>query len=249
MAKKEKPKAEKVTKEVEVVNEVKAEAVTEAEVVETKDVAEVKTEAKTTKKVRSHKYTKARSQVDKTKNYPLAQAVELLKKTSYSKFVGTVSVDAIVRDQKLNTQITFPHSTGKSVRVAIANETTIAELESGNINFDVLVASPDMMPKIAKYARVLGPKGLMPNPKNGTVSPNPEKRAKELSNGSVRIKTEKKDPLIHVTIGKTNQPDQELIDNISHLIKIIDPRSILKLVITSTMAPGIKVDVSAFIAA
>jgi large subunit ribosomal protein L1 len=103
-----------------------------------------------------------------------------------------------------------------------------------------------MMPKLAKHARVLGPKGMMPNPKNATVTTEPEKRQKELEGGKTTLKSEKKSPLMHVILGKTNQPDKELIANTQHLIKAVGGKKILKLTLSATMSPGIKVDLSEF---
>jgi large subunit ribosomal protein L1 len=102
------------------------------------------------------------------------------------------------------------------------------------------------MPKIAKLAKILGPKGLMPNPKNNTVTPDPEKRAKELASGKTTIKTERKAPLIHALIGKVNQPAKELEANVTALIKGLSILKIKKLTLSATMSPGVKVDLSKF---
>lgn len=198
---------------------------------------------------RSNAYKQVKGLVDRTKTLKLPKAIELLKKTSYSKFVGSVSVDALVRDEKLNIETTFPHATGKTNRVAVVTEELLESILKGNIDFDVLIATPQMMPKVARAAKVLGPKGLMPNPKNRTVTEDVEKRKKELEAGSVAIKTERKAPLIHVTIGKVNQSEKELIANIEHLIKMVGPRQIKKMTISATMSPGIKIDLSEYQAA
>jgi large subunit ribosomal protein L1 len=198
---------------------------------------------------RSNAYKNVKGLVDRTKTLKLPKAIELLQKTSYSKFVGTVSVDALVRDEKLNIETTFPHATGKKNRVAIVTEELLESILKGTIDFDVLIATPQMMPKVARAAKVLGPKGLMPNPKNRTVTEDVEKRKKELEAGSMAIKTERKAPLIHVTIGKVNQSEKELIANVEHLIKMVGPRQIKKMTISATMSPGIKVDLSEYQAA
>jgi large subunit ribosomal protein L1 len=198
---------------------------------------------------RSNAYKQVKGLVDRTKTLKLPKAIELLKKTSYSKFVGTVSIDALVRDEKLNIETTFPHATGKTNRVAVVTDELLESILKGNIDFDVLIATPQMMPKVARAAKVLGPKGLMPNPKNRTVTEDVEKRKKELEAGSVAIKTERKAPLIHVTIGKVNQSEKELIANVEHLIKMVGPRQIKKMTIAATMSPGIKVDLSEYQAA
>ncbi len=196
--------------------------------------------------IRSRKYHAAKSRVDRTKSYPIAQAVELVIKTSYSKFPGSVVADLIVKDEKVSAEVTFPYSTGKVARVAIASDELIAKIEAGTIEFDVLVTHPSFMPKLARLAKVLGPKGLMPNPKNGTVSPDPEKRAKELAGGKTTVKTERKAPLMHVIIGKTNQEAKEISTNVETLVKAVGSGRITKLTLSATMSPGVKVDLSKF---
>ena len=129
-------------------------------------------------------------------------------------------------------------------RVAIASVELIAKIEAGTIEFDVLVTHPSFMPKLARLAKVLGPKGLMPNPKNGTVSPDPEKRAKELAGGKTTVKTERKAPLMHVIVGKTNQEAKEIGANVETLVKAIGAGRIIKLTLSATMSPGVKVDLS-----
>ena len=195
---------------------------------------------------RSAKYGRIRSVVDRTKSYPLNQALELVLKTSYSKFTGTVVVDLLVRDEKVTAEVSFPHSTGKTVRVAVVSDELLANVEKGIIDFDILVAHPSFMPKIARLAKILGPKGLMPNPKNNTVSPDPEKRAKELAGGKVTIKTERKAPLIHAIIGKTDMLAKELAANTEALVKAVSTGKIIKMTISATMSPGVKVDLSKF---
>lgn len=218
-----------------------AEAVEQAVAAEEGEVAKP-----ATKKVhvRSNKYHAAKAKVDRTKTYPMLQAAELAVKTSYTKFVGTVIADLVVKDDKVSAEITFPYSTGKTTRVAIVTDELLTKIEAGTIEFDVLVAHPSFMPKIARLAKILGPKGLMPNPKNGTVTTDPEKRAKELEGGKTTIKTERKAPLIHAVIGKANQSTKELAANGEALIKAIGAGKVLKMVLSSTMGPGIKVDLS-----
>jgi large subunit ribosomal protein L1 len=199
---------------------------------------------KSAKKVhaRSGKYHAVKARVDRTKNYPLKQAVELVMTTSYSKFTGTVIADLAVKDDKITAEVAYPYSTGKTVRVAIVTDDLIKEVESGKIDFDILVTHPSFMPKLAKLARVLGPKGLMPNPKNGTITPDPDKKAKELAGGKTTIKTERKAPLIHAIVGKTNQEIKEVAANVDALVKAIGTTKITKLTLSATMSPGVKVD-------
>jgi large subunit ribosomal protein L1 len=245
-------------KELEAEEKAEKEAKKEAKKAE-KDEIQEKIEAKVEENVaegkakkvhsRSKKYSAVRHLIDRTKTYPLAEAIALLKQTSYTKFAGSVSVDLVVKDQKVSADIAFPHATGRTVRVAIATDELLEQVNNGVIDFDVLVASPAMMPKIAKYARVLGPKGLMPNPKSQTVSADPEKRKKELEAGKITLRTEKKAPLMHVLVGKTDMDVAALEANVEALIKAVGSRRITKLVLSATMSPGIKVDLAGFQAA
>ncbi len=214
--------------------------VTESEEGEKKEKKEKKA------RVRSKKYQEAVAQVDRTKKYPLSEAIALVKKTSMTKFDGTVELHINLNTQAMGEKkdmrgsVSLPHGTGKEVKVAIADDAILADVEKGNIDFDILVAHPSMMPKLAKVARVLGPKGLMPNPKNGTVSPDPEKRAKELSQGQVNFKTEPDQPIIHMSVGKVSFDDKKLAQNIEAVFKAISLSKISRATLTATMGPGVK---------
>lgn len=197
-------------------------------------------------KVRSKRYVEAVKLVEKEKLYPLTDAISLVKQTTLTKFDGTVELHVSLNPLTLGdkkdyrTAVSLPHGTGKEVRVAIADEKIVAEIEAGKINFDILVAHPTMMAKLAKVARVLGPRGLMPNPKTGTVSPDPEKRAKELSSGQVNIKTEPGNPLIHMPIGKVSFEDKKIAENVKAVIKALGTK-VAKVTLSATMGPGVKV--------
>lgn len=220
------------------------EVVTETEAGAENAAAESETKAKTKKvRARSRVYSARRAQIDKTKKYDVYAAIEMLKKLSYSKFDGTVEVHASLKEEGASATLTFPHSTGKSRTVVIATDAILADVEAGKIEFDVLVASPDMMPKLAKLARILGPKGLMPNPKTGTLTPNPEKAKQMLEAGSVTIKTEKKAPLIHVVIGKVSTDTKALAENIEALLKAFKGK-VLKMHISASMSPSVRIDLS-----
>ena len=198
---------------------------------------------KTVKKsTRSKKYVAVRSQIDKTKTYDPFAAVELIKKLSYSKFSGSLEAHLIVREIGMSANLTFPHTTGKTIRVAIASDEILEKIEQGVIEFDVLVSSPKFMPKLSKLARVLGPKGLMPNPKNGTLTPNPELKQKELEGGAMTIKTEKKAPLMHLTVGKISMDTKDLVENLEALLKALKGKA-LKLSICASMSPSVKVKI------
>lgn len=197
---------------------------------------------RTSRAKRGSKYTAARSLVDKTKRYSIAEAIELVKKTAYAKFDATITADAVVKDIGDQGSVAFPHSTGKSIRVAIVNDDLIAQIEAGTIDFDVLLTNPSYMPKLAKFARTLGPKGLMPNPKNGTITQDPEAKKKELETGKTALKSEKKAPLLHVMVGKTSFESQQLVENVEALVTALDFR-LKKLTLSAAMSPGITIKV------
>lgn len=193
-------------------------------------------------KQRSKQYKEALGKIDREKEYSLDKAIELTKETSYSKFDGTVELHITIKKKGLNTNVNLPHSSGKKKKVEIADENTLKKLKDGKTDFDLLLATPEMMPKLVPYARILGPKGLMPNPKNGTVIKKKEDAKKFLGN-SIGIKTEKNAPVIHTTVGKVSQDNKQLKENIEEIFNVIGKRQITKTTITSTMGPGIKIKV------
>lgn len=192
------------------------------------------------KRARSKKYQTVAKLVDKSKTYPLEQAVELLSKLKLSRFDETVELH-INATEKLSGRVALPHGTGKQVRVAIADDKLISEVEKGKVDFDVLLATPDMMPKLAKVARFLGPKGLMPNPKNATITQNPEEAVKKFQGGQVHFKTEAKNPILHLTVGKLSFGEKKLLENIKAVISVLPQDKIKNTTLKSTMSPGIKV--------
>jgi len=192
------------------------------------------------KKHRSKKYQAVRSKVDRTRTYDSTSAIEMVKKLSYSKFAGTISAHLTVREVGISKEVALPHSTGQSRVVVIASDEVLAKIEAGDISFDVLISTPQFMAKLTKFAPVLGPKGLMPNPKNGTLTTNPEQRKKELEAGSVVLKTERKAPLIHASVGKTDMETSQLVENLEALFKAFKGR-LLKATIAASMSPGVKV--------
>jgi len=207
---------------------------------------------KKVKKVKTHskKYVEKASLVEKNKLYSLADAVSLVKRTSLTTFDGTVEIhinlnlQALGEKKDIRGTVTLPHGTGKVVRVVIADDAIIAEIAEGKFNFDVLVAHPTMMPRLAKVARILGPKGLMPNPKTGTVSEDPEKRVKELSHGQVNFKTESDQPLIHLSVGKVSFEDKKLMENVAAVLKTVGTNKISRASLSATMGPGIKLEIA-----
>ena len=216
----------------------------------------------------------------KTKNIAysnIEEAIEVLQETATAKFIETVelhvnlNIDPKYADQQLRTTVTLPHGTGKTNRIAVltneanfeeaqvagativGNSDLINEISQGNINFDLLVATPEMMPKLAKLGRVLGPKGLMPSPKSGTVTTTLTDTLVEFKKGKFEYKADKSG-VVHLSFGKVNFTKSQLIDNLTALYKSIEQnrppgvkgRYFKALFICSTMGPSVQLDVAAF---
>lgn len=196
-------------------------------------------------RVRGRKYQSVLTKIEHNKVYDITEAVKLLRDVSITKFDGTVEVHINTVEKGLRGAVTLPHGTGKAVRVKVVDggnvELLLADVEAGKFDFDILVAHPQVMPKLAKVARHLGPKGLMPNPKNGTISTEPEKVARKFAGGEINWKTEAEFPLIHHRLGKMSFKDNQLEDNFKAFIKSVNPIKIKAVTIKSTMSPGIKV--------
>ena len=193
-------------------------------------------------RVRSKPYQAAKSKVDVAATYAISDAIKLLRDISLTKFDATVELHLALKEKGVSREIELPHSTGKIRKIAVADDEFIKKLESGNLdlNLDSLYASPDQMAQLVKFAKVLGPKGLMPNPKTGTVVPDPEKSAAAAaSKTSVILKTEKDAPLVHTTIGKLSASDQQLSANIQAILTAFAGQ-LIKAVLKSTMSPAIK---------
>lgn len=219
---------------------------------EAKQVKKTKKEkfTKKGKKLHSKKYQSAAKIIDKNKVYSLNEALEILPKLKLSKFDETVELHVNTIEQGLSGKTKLPHGTGKEVKVAIADPSTgsgqvdalLKKIESGVIDFDVLLATPDVMPKLAKVAKILGPRGLMPNPKNGTISQDPEKESEKFKGGNISFKTETKASIIHLSVGKISFGDKKLMENIKAVISAITLAKIKNVTLKSTMSPGIKID-------
>ena len=199
---------------------------------------------------RSANYKKAVSLIEKRKTYSLSQALEILEKAHMAKFDETVELH-INTIGSLSGSMQLPHGTGKVTRVAILApskdaaeaEALLKKIEAGKIDFDVLVATPDAMPRLAKVARILGPRGLMPNPKNGTVTTKPEEVAKQYAGGHMTYKTESKAPVLHLSVGKLSFGKEKLEENITTAFKTVQTKNMKKIVLKSTMSPAIRVQV------
>ena len=225
-------------------------------------------------KKRSKKYVEAAQKVEKNKVYSKEEAVKLVKETSVSKFDGTVEIsmrlnlDTKKADQQLRGAISLPKGTGKSVRVLVIAKGENAEkakaagadyvgdvdmiekIEKENwFEFDTMIATPDMMPLLGKIGRVLGPRGLMPNPKTGTVTVDVTKAIEEVKAGRVEYRTDSYGN-IHGVIGKVSFSEEDLITNMDAFVAAIlkvKPSTVKgdyvkNISISSTMGPGIKVE-------
>ncbi len=214
--------------------------------------ADAESSSETKKKTKKEKFIKVRTTskrhkenevlVSKSTLYPTDKAIETLKKFKVGKFDETVELHVNVKEKGVSGQVVLPHGTGKTLRIVVADEAILAEVEKGKINFDVLVATPSMMPQLAKVARVLGPRGLMPNPKNGTITDKPEEAIKKLSAGQVSFKTESAAPIIHVSIGKLSFEDKKLNDNMKAMLTAIGEANIKSAILKSTMSPAIRLE-------
>lgn len=209
---------------------------------------------------RGKKYQQAFARVDQTKRYPLAQAIPLVKQTSYTTFPGTVEAHLTFTVTGIRQPVTLPHGTGKAVKILVfaagaagevakqagadyvGGEDLVEKIAAGWSDYDCVIATPEMMPTIAKIAKSLGPRGLMPNPKNGTISDTPAQLVKEIKGGRIEIRSEASAPVAHLAVGRTTYTDEQLIENIRALLDAIGSARIKRLTITSTMGPGIKVD-------
>ena len=207
----------------------------------------------------------------------LEEAINLLQETATAKFIESVelhanlNIDPKYADQQLRTTVTLPHGVGKSTRIAvltneanfneakaggadiIGSQELINDISQGNIDFDLLVATPDMMPKLAKLGRVLGPKGLMPSPKSGTVSTSLTDTLSEFKKGKFEYKADKTG-VVHVSFGKANFSKDQLIENLTSLYQSIEQnrptgvkgKYFKSLFICTSMGPSIQLDLNAF---
>jgi large subunit ribosomal protein L1 len=194
-------------------------------------------------RVRSQKYRNSVSKINKNQEYALSEAISLVKESSYSKFDGTIELHIVIRKEGFSTNVTLPHSFGKQKKVEVADDKTIEKLKSGKVDFDVLLATPDMMPKLVAFARLLGPRGLMPNPKNGTIIKS-AKDAESFSTAGTVVKTEKSAPVIHLGVGKVSQEDKDILENVEVVLNAINKKQVQKLYLSSTMSPSVKVKVN-----
>ena len=216
--------------------------------------------------------------IDRTKHYPIDEAVKIIKSASKTKMDQTVElalnlgIDPRHSDQQVRGVVTLPNGTGKTVRVAVfargdraeqakkagadvvGAEDLAAKIEAGEIEFDRCIAAPDMMALVGKLGKVLGPRGLMPNPKLGTVTPNVAEAVKNAKGGQVEFRAEKAG-LIHAGVGKASFSEQAIAENIKAFVGAIARSKpsgakgtfIKKVSLSSTVGPGVKLDVSGLV--
>ncbi|MBE7551236.1 MAG: 50S ribosomal protein L1 [Anaerolineales bacterium] len=224
---------------------------------------------------RGKKYQEVVKLVDPAQNYTPAEAVDLVKKTSYTKFNATVEahlrmgLDPRKADQLIRSTVQLPHGTGREVRVLVfaegegqkaaldagadfaGSDDMVAKIQGGWFDFDVAVATPGMMSKVGRLGKVLGPRGLMPSPKAGTVVPDADisRVVRELKAGRLEFKLDRT-ANVHLPIGKVSFTNEQLVDNFAALMEAIQqvkPAAakgvyIKKITLNATMGPGIKVD-------
>lgn len=193
-------------------------------------------------RVRGKKYNSVKKKVDREKLYSIKDAIKLLREVDFAKFDSTVELHMKVKKGNVNLKVDLPHSFGKSKKIEVAKDSTIKALKSGKIDFDILLATSDMMPKLVPFAKLLGPKGLMPNPKTGTLLKD-KKDASKFKADALNIKSEKKQPVIHTIAGKLSHKDNQLQENIEAIIKAIGAKQIEKAYLKSTMSPSIVISI------
>lgn len=225
---------------------------------------------------RGEKYIAAKAKINKATTYSIAEAMKLAKETATTTFDSSVElharlgIDVSKGDQQIRSTVVLPHTKGSTKRVIafvsdakekeakeagadiIANEAMIDEIaKTGKIDFDVAIATPDMMAKLAKVARVLGPRGLMPNPKTDTVGPDVKRMVTELKKGKISFKNDNT-ANVHMVIGKASQSVEELTANYDAALEALrkaKPQTskgtyIKTMFVTTTMGPSIKVVIS-----
>ncbi len=224
------------------------------------------------------KYVEASKMIDKSKEYTVTEAVDLVKKTSITKFDASVeiainlNIDTKKADQQMRGSIVLPHGTGKTKRICVLAKGEAAEAakkagaefvgeadliekmaKENWFDFDIIVATPEMMPLLGKIGKVLGPKGLMPNPKTGTVTTNTAAAVEDIKKGMIEYRADSYG-IVHTSVGKTSFDANKLAENIEFIVNTIIKAKPLtvkgnyinSIVISSTMGPGIRLDKNSF---
>jgi len=227
------------------------------------------------KKQRGQKYIDSRESLNKSKAYGVEEAIKSLKQAKFTNFDEslelhiTLSIDPKNTYQRVRFNTSLPHGTGKTIKVLVISESkekstpsltykdlsAVTDIIEGKIvpnkDFDILVTTPEHMKDMAKIAKILGPKGLMPNPKNGTVTNDIQKTVDELQKGQIEIKNQNGHAVIHLLVGKLSFEDSQLVQNINHIISVLNKNTpaklkkkfIQKAYIAGTMTPSLRIDV------
>ena len=224
-------------------------------------------------KKKSKRYRSLVKDFDKNNSLKIEEAVKVIKEKSKAKFVESfdvcfsLAVDKTKPDSVLRTTVDLPNGNGKKIKIAVicsndkveeaksagaeiaGSDDLIETINSGKIDFDVLIAAPDMMSKVGKLGKVLGPKGIMPNPKFGTVSPNVAKAVTDIKNGKVEIRCDK-DGNLNLSIGRVNFDDTKIIENFKSVYDVIEKEKpaglkgnyIKNIFVTNSMGPSVKLN-------
>ena len=224
---------------------------------------------------KSKRYKSLLKDLDSSKQYKINEAIKLIKERSKTKFIESIdlsfnlNMDKSKSDQTLRTTVDLPHGNGKKIKVAVicandkideakksgadiaGSEDLIETINNGKIDFDILVCTPDMMSKVGKLGKVLGPKGIMPNPKFGTVSPNIKKAVEDIKKGKVEIRCDK-DGNLSLSVGRANFDDNKIIENYKSVLEVVEKEKpagikgnfINSIFLTSSMGPSTKISLA-----
>ena len=224
---------------------------------------------------KSKRYKSLLKDLDQTKSYKIDDAIKLVQERSKTKFIESIdlslnlNIDKSKSDQTLRTTVDLPHGNGKKISVAVicsndkideakssgaekvGSEDLVDSISNGKIDFDILVCTPDMMSKVGKLGKVLGPKGLMPNPKFGTVSPNIKKAVEDIKKGKVEVRCDK-DGNLSLSIGRANFDIAKLVENYKSVLEVVEKEKpsgakgnfINSSFVTSSMGPSAQVELS-----
>ncbi len=221
-------------------------------------------------KPRSKKYQEVVKDLDRNKLYPLEAAIDLAKKMSYSKINATLEAHINTAQTGIRGLVSLPYASGRQLRilafgpsttpktsklfpseiegVIFGSDEVIEKINTGKVDFDLIITTPEWMPKLTKVAKILGPKGLMPNPKNNTITDSSaagfKKAIESFQAGKTEYKTEPKAPVMHIALGKLNQPTEELVANVKTLLQTIGKSRIKKVTLSPTMGPSVRVDLA-----
>lgn len=228
-------------------------------------------------KTLSKRFRTEKEKIDSTNYYGIDEAITLVKTTASAKFNESIeahislNIDPKYADQQLRTTVILPHGTGKSLRIAalvasdkiteaqeagadvFGSDDLIEDISKGILNFDLLVATADMMPKLAKLGRILGPKGLMPSPKAGTVTGNLNATIQEFKKGKLEYRADKAG-IVHISFGKADFSELQLLENLKAFYQSVETNKptgvkgkyVKTVTLCSTMGPGIPIDFSSF---